>query len=60
MVTTPPTSVPLEEGDWHSGVGIGVRYDTGIGPIRLDVATPADGDDAFGRVEVYIGIGQAF
>ena len=54
------TSVPLEDGDWHSGVGIGVRYDTGIGPIRLDVATPADGEDAFGRVEVYIGIGQAF
>ena len=34
--------------------------DMGIGPIRLDVATPLDGDDAGERVEVYIGIGQSF
>jgi len=52
--------VPLEDGDWQSGVGLGVRYNTGIGPIRLDIATPAQGDDAFGAVQVYIGIGQAF
>jgi translocation and assembly module TamA len=37
-----------------------VRYNTGIGPIRLDIGTPANGDDAFGSVQVYIGIGQAF
>ncbi|RYH02176.1 outer membrane protein assembly factor [Salipiger sp. IMCC34102] len=54
------TSTPLTDGDDQSGVGLGVRYDTGIGPIRLDVGTPADGDDQFGAVEVYIGIGQAF
>ena len=54
------TSVPSEGGDWHAGTGLGVRYDTGIGPIRLDIGTPASGDDAFGGVEVYIGIGQAF
>jgi translocation and assembly module TamA len=46
-------------GDWHSGAGIGLRYDTGIGPIRLDVATALDNEDS-GAVEVYIGIGQAF
>lgn len=54
------TETPGTDGDWHSGLGLGVRYNTGIGPIRLDVGTPADGDDAFGKVEVYIGIGQAF
>lgn len=43
----------------HSGGGLGVRYDTGIGPIRVDVATPFDGDKK-GEVELYIGIGQAF
>lgn len=48
-----------ESGDWHSGAGLGLRYDTGIGPIRLDVATPVDGDDS-SDVEIYIGIGQAF
>ena len=45
---------------WHAGVGLGVRYNTGIGPIRLDVGTPANGDDAFEAVQVYIGIGQSF
>lgn len=46
-------------GNWHSGGGLGLRYDTGIGPIRLDVATPLDGDTGDG-VQIYIGIGQAF
>ncbi|WP_242650455.1 autotransporter assembly complex protein TamA [Cognatiyoonia koreensis] len=54
------TATPLEDGEWHAGTGIGVRYNTGIGPIRLDIGTPANGDDAFGSVQVYIGIGQAF
>lgn len=50
----------LNDGAWHSGAGIGVRYDTGIGPIRLDLATPASGPSAGERLEIYIGIGQAF
>jgi translocation and assembly module TamA len=42
------------------GAGLGLRYLTGIGPIRADVAVPLNkepGDSAFG---FYIGIGQAF
>ena len=54
------SATPLTDGADQSGVGLGVRYDTGIGPIRLDVGTPASGDDQFKSVEVYIGIGQAF
>lgn len=54
------TTSPFEDGDWHAGAGIGVRYNTGIGPIRLDIGTPANGDNAGERVEVYIGIGQSF
>ncbi|MGC9369561.1 MAG: autotransporter assembly complex protein TamA [Paracoccaceae bacterium] len=46
-------------GEWHSGAGLGLRYATGIGPIRLDVATPLEGGKG-GNVEIYIGIGQAF
>jgi len=45
---------------WQVGAGIGARYYTSIGPIRLDFAVPLNkrpGDDSF---EVYIGIGQAF
>ena len=51
---------PLTDGADQDGVGLGVRYNTAIGPIRLDVGTPASGDDQFKSVEVYIGIGQAF
>ncbi len=54
------TAVPLENGDWHAGAGIGLRYDTGIGPIRLDLGTPASGSKAGESLQVYIGIGQAF
>ncbi len=53
-------SLPFDDANWHSGAGVGLRYDTGIGPIRLDVATPASGDTAGRSVNVYIGIGQSF
>ena len=46
-------------GEWHAGAGLGLRYQTGLGPIRLDVATPVSGSTGDG-VQVYIGIGQAF
>ncbi|MGY9046073.1 MAG: autotransporter assembly complex protein TamA [Rhodobacterales bacterium] len=46
-------------GNWHSGAGLGIRYKTGIGPIRFDVAAPVSGDTGNG-VQFYIGIGQAF
>ncbi|MBN2905864.1 MAG: outer membrane protein assembly factor [Rhodobacteraceae bacterium] len=46
-------------GDWHAGAGLGLRYDTGIGPIRLDLAVPVRGNTGDG-MQIYIGIGQAF
>nr|WP_246603124.1 autotransporter assembly complex family protein [Falsiroseomonas tokyonensis] len=42
------------------GAGLGVRYATAIGPLRLDVAIPLNkqsGDDGYG---LYVGLGQAF
>jgi translocation and assembly module TamA len=51
---------PSRDGDTQAGIGLGVRYNSFVGPIRLDVATPATGDDRFGAVQVYIGIGQSF
>lgn len=53
-------SVPLQNGDWHAGAGVGVRYNTGIGPIRLDIAAPVGGDTGGSAVQIYLGIGQAF
>lgn len=46
-------------GDWHAGAGVGLRYNTGIGPLRVDVAAPVQGTTGDG-VQIYIGIGQAF
>jgi translocation and assembly module TamA len=45
--------------DFHAGAGLGLRYATGFGPIRLDVAAPVGGDTGKG-VQIYVGIGQAF
>lgn len=45
--------------DWHAGAGVGIRYRTPIGPLRLDVAGPVGGDTGEG-VQVYLGLGQAF
>ncbi len=42
------------------GVGLGVRYDLGFGPLRLDLATPLNPRAGDSRVQVYISIGQAF
>ncbi|WP_138936142.1 autotransporter assembly complex protein TamA [Roseovarius arcticus] len=52
-------SIYDDSGSWHSGAGIGIRYATGIGPIRFDVGLPVTGNTDDG-VQIYIGIGQAF
>ncbi|MEW6089303.1 MAG: autotransporter assembly complex family protein [Pseudomonadota bacterium] len=43
------------------GAGLGIRYYTPIGPVRLDIATPLNRrnnvDDAF---QIYVSLGQAF
>lgn len=42
------------------GAGVGLRYATGFGPLRLDVGFPLnpEPDDSF--VAVYVSLGQAF
>lgn len=42
------------------GAGIGLRYFTEFGPIRLDIATPLNGRDRDAAVQFYVSIGQAF
>ncbi len=55
-----PDPIPGAGDVMAAGAGFGIRYDTGIGPIRLDVATPVIGANAFGDVQIYLGIGQSF
>ncbi len=45
---------------WRVGAGVGARYYTAIGPIRLDVAVPLNKEPGGDSFELYIGIGQAF
>jgi translocation and assembly module TamA len=42
------------------GVGAGVRYDLGFGPIRLDIATPLYKRRGDSPIQVYLSIGQSF
>lgn len=47
--------------DLAMGVGAGLRYYTGFGPVRFDIATPISGDDNTDQnYQFYISIGQAF
>jgi translocation and assembly module TamA len=40
--------------------GLGLRYYTGFGPIRLDIAVPLNRRPGDAPVAAYIGVGQAF
>jgi translocation and assembly module TamA len=51
----PDFSEPL-----YMAAGLGLRYYTSIGPIRLDVAFPFERRPGSGAVAVYVSIGQAF
>ena len=42
------------------GTGLGVRYYTSFGPIRVDVGTPLNRQKGDSRVAVYVSLGQAF
>ncbi len=42
------------------GTGIGVRYYSNFGPIRLDVGTPINPQPGDSRIAVYVSLGQAF
>jgi translocation and assembly module TamA len=52
-------SVPFT-GTLRFGAGVGLRYYTGIGAIRADIAVPLNPPSHSDAFEVYIGLGQAF
>lgn len=53
------SAVPQFEG-FRFGAGLGVRYHSNFGPIRLDVATPINPQRGDSRVTVFVSLGQAF
>lgn len=54
-----PTFVP-DFSQVDVGAGVGVRYDLGFAPLRLDIATPVTRRKGDPWVEFYISIGQSF
>jgi len=44
----------------YAGTGLGLRYYTPIGAVRLDIAVPIDKQPGSDTFEVYVGLGQAF
>lgn len=46
--------------DFQWGAGLGLRYFTPIGPVRLDVAVPLDKTSDDRGYQIYISIGQTF
>ncbi len=53
------SSLPFN-GKLAVGAGVGARYYTSVGPIRVDVAVPLTHITKSDAVDLYIGIGQAF
>jgi translocation and assembly module TamA len=48
------------EGGVRVGAGLGGRYYSPIGPLRVDIAVPLNRQPKDDLLELYIGIGQAF
>lgn len=46
--------------DFQWGGGVGLRYHTPVGPIRLDVALPINAEPGHKALQLYISLGQAF
>ena len=47
-------------GGWQFGAGLGVRYYSNFGPIRIDVGTPLNPREGDGPIAVTVSLGQAF
>ena len=61
--STPGRSIVAPPPDFSNlrfGAGIGGRFYTNFGPMRLDIATPIDRRPGEARITVYVSIGQAF
>ena len=59
-VGTVSTEIVPDFSDIRAGAGIGIRYATPFGPLRLDVAVPLKRYDGGSQYGIYAGIGQAF
>jgi translocation and assembly module TamA len=54
------TDLMPDVGKWQLGAGIGVRYYSSFGPIRIDVGTPLNPRANDAPIAVVVSLGQAF
>ena len=54
------TSATPRFGNWQIGVGLGARYYSSFGPIRIDIGTPLNRKKDDSPIAVVVGLGQAF
>jgi translocation and assembly module TamA len=54
-----PTDAP-DFGALQFGAGLGLRYATAIGPLRVDVGVPLSREPGDAAYAFYVGLGQAF
>ncbi|MCB8839640.1 autotransporter assembly complex protein TamA [Aurantimonas sp. VKM B-3413] len=57
---TVSTDLVPDFSNFKLGAGVGARYLTSFGPIRIDVAVPLDKGPRDAGYQIYAGIGQAF
>jgi len=46
----------IKQSDFKTGAGFGVRWQSPVGPVKLDIARPI-GDDQHRNIQFYIGLG---
>jgi translocation and assembly module TamA len=55
------SSWPSWSEGWRSALGLGVRWDSLLGPLRLDVALPLNRRPCLDKpFSIYVGVGQSF
>lgn len=55
------TTYPDIGGDLYYGAGVGIRYYTAVGPLRVDIGVPLNGKDIDQTgYALYVSVGQAF
>ncbi|MCR9257241.1 MAG: BamA/TamA family outer membrane protein [Alphaproteobacteria bacterium] len=52
--------IPDFSGEYRWAAGLGLRYFSPIGPVRLDVGFPLNGRESDDDFQLYISVGQAF
>jgi translocation and assembly module TamA len=53
-------SISPSSDHWQFGAGLGIRYYSSFGPIRIDVGTPLNPRHGDGPIAVAVSLGQAF